>query len=284
MTSASLSIVVPAHNEGPVIESCLRSILEDPTLPSGAEIIVICNGCTDDTAARASSFGVKVLELPEASKARALVLADEEATSFPRLYLDADVNLATGSIGPLVEAVAEGQLLAAAPQLVLDTTGASLLVRLYSAVWADLPEIRGGLAGRGAYVLSEEGRRRFGSFAGVDADDTLVHRLFWPQEGRSVEGSGSIVRSSRRMSDVIRRKRRVFRANLELDKTVARNLDVRTPATARLSDFAAMLRANPGRLAALPVYVAANAAAKVLGAFDQRRGRSGWGSDVASRS
>ncbi len=54
----------PAHNEAAVIERCLGAILADAP-PGTPEIIVVCNGCTDDTAARARKFGagVTVIEL-----------------------------------------------------------------------------------------------------------------------------------------------------------------------------------------------------------------------------
>ena len=62
------SVVIPAHNEGRVI----RRLLEQPV--NGADlgemdIIVVANGCTDDTAEVAASFGpaVRVLTLPVTS-------------------------------------------------------------------------------------------------------------------------------------------------------------------------------------------------------------------------
>src|SRR5262245_58336894 len=46
------SVVIPAHNEARVIERGLSSLLEGAR-PGELEIVVVCNGCTDDTAARA---------------------------------------------------------------------------------------------------------------------------------------------------------------------------------------------------------------------------------------
>ena len=65
------SIVIPAYNEGSVIERCLEALLADAG-PDEFEIVVVCNGCKDDTAARARAFGakanVKVVETPVGSK------------------------------------------------------------------------------------------------------------------------------------------------------------------------------------------------------------------------
>src|SRR5258708_19124503 len=50
--SDGFSIIIPAHNEASVIQSTLRSILASK-LDRPLQIIVVPNGCTDDTAARA---------------------------------------------------------------------------------------------------------------------------------------------------------------------------------------------------------------------------------------
>src|SRR5690349_17015586 len=89
------SVVIPAHNEGTVIERCLDALFGGID-PAALDVVVACNGCVDDTAQRARLSGhpVRVLELGQASKAAALRAGDEAARYFPRLYLDADVVLA----------------------------------------------------------------------------------------------------------------------------------------------------------------------------------------------
>ena len=88
------SVVIPARDEARVIRRTLDALFTDFE-PSELEVIVVCNGCADDTArvARASGHPVRVRELRAASKPAALRCADAEATAFPRLYLDADVLL-----------------------------------------------------------------------------------------------------------------------------------------------------------------------------------------------
>ena len=85
------SIVIPAHDEGRVIERTLAPLV--PLAHSGAvEVVVAANGCSDDTVARARQVpGVRVLNLAEASKVAALNAADATTDAFPRIYLDADV-------------------------------------------------------------------------------------------------------------------------------------------------------------------------------------------------
>ena len=47
-----VSVVIPAHDEEAVIERCLGTLLADARAGE-VEVVVVCNGCTDDTAARA---------------------------------------------------------------------------------------------------------------------------------------------------------------------------------------------------------------------------------------
>src|SRR3954468_22237938 len=88
------SIVIAAHNESEVIESTLRSVLAN-RLDRPVQVIVVANGCSDDTAERARAFGgpVEVIETPVGNKINALNLGDRAARYFPRAFLDADCAL-----------------------------------------------------------------------------------------------------------------------------------------------------------------------------------------------
>jgi glycosyltransferase involved in cell wall biosynthesis len=110
------TIVIPAHNEGTVIGRLLGQLVPD-ALSSELNVLVVANGCTDDTARVAASFGpsVRVLSIPVASKYEALAAADREAGEFPRIYVDADVELGTQDVKDLVTALDEPGVLAAAP-------------------------------------------------------------------------------------------------------------------------------------------------------------------------
>ena len=64
-----MSIVIPAHNQAPGIGRLLTALL-DHASPTKFKIIVVCNGCADDTAdvARESGSTVKVIKVPVVSK------------------------------------------------------------------------------------------------------------------------------------------------------------------------------------------------------------------------
>lgn len=89
-TARVTSIVIPAHNEGRVIGRLLDALLADAdgnngTPADGPDIVVVCNGCTDDTARVAGARGprVRVVEIPTPSKHTALRVGDEHARGFP---------------------------------------------------------------------------------------------------------------------------------------------------------------------------------------------------------
>jgi cellulose synthase/poly-beta-1,6-N-acetylglucosamine synthase-like glycosyltransferase len=58
------AVIIPAHNEAGVIERTLGR-LAPLAGDRQVEVIVACNGCTDDTAELARGFkGVRVLDVP----------------------------------------------------------------------------------------------------------------------------------------------------------------------------------------------------------------------------
>lgn len=212
-----MSIVVAAHNEATVIGRTLRHLLEGAE-PGEFDVVVAANGCTDDTAAVARSVpGVRVIEVERASKPAALNAGDAAATSFPRIYLDADIALTASGARALAAAVmASGGVIAAAPRRVLDTTGRPLLVRAYFAVNGRLPAFRDALFGRGAIVLSKDARARFGEFPDLFADDLFLDALFTADEKREVAEVPSVVATPTRTEDLLRRLGRVRGANTSL--------------------------------------------------------------------
>src|SRR3954451_5036975 len=71
--SRGFSVVIAAHNEGAVIEATLRSVLNNK-LDRPLQVIVVANGCSDDTAEKARKFGdaVEVIETPVGNKINAI--------------------------------------------------------------------------------------------------------------------------------------------------------------------------------------------------------------------
>ncbi len=205
------SIVIAAHNEEHTIGACLDALLSDGVQ---AEIVVVANGCIDQTAAVARSRrGVSVIELAEGSKPKALNAGDSEAISFPRIYLDADIAVPSGCVAGLVATLRDTGALAAVPRRAMATEGRPWLVRAYFKVNERLPAYQDGLFGRGVIALSERGRGRFGAFPLMVADDLFLDSLFASDEKVQTTDFTITVPTPARTGELLRRLARVRRGN-----------------------------------------------------------------------
>jgi glycosyltransferase involved in cell wall biosynthesis len=181
------SIIIPAYNESAVIERCLRAMLEDYQ-PGEFEIIVVPNGCKDDTADKARAFGepVKVVETPVGSKIGALNLGDQHATGYPRMYIDADIVVSTAALRDIAGMLGDDSpILVAAPQAVVAFDDRSPLVRSFCKVWTSLPYFTEGMIGSGFYAFSKRGRERFDEFPDIIADDGFARLVAAPHERKT---------------------------------------------------------------------------------------------------
>lgn len=187
----SASVIIPADNESSVIARTLAPLAA--LVGSGAlEVIVACNGCSDDTADIAARFaGVTVIELAEASRVAALNAADEVATRWPRIYLEVDTEVDPAALATAIRALEGDGIFAARPAFRIDADGASPAVRAYIRARYRMPSMSQAMWGTGVYGLSRAGHDRLGSFPAATADDLLVDRLFAP--GRKLILSGPAV-------------------------------------------------------------------------------------------
>ncbi|MFF4852278.1 glycosyltransferase [Streptomyces sp. NPDC001194] len=264
------SIVIPAHNEGRVIGRLLDALLAGAP-DSGPDIVVVCNGCTDDTAAVAGARGprVRVVEIPTPSKHTALRVGDEHARGFPRLYVDADVEVGAADVRALAGALAaRPDLLAAAPGRDIPLSGCAWPVRAYYRVWQRLPAVREGLFGRGVIAVTEPGHARIAALPPLMADDLAASLAFAPQERRVVEDARVVVHPPRTWGDLIRRRVRAATSSAELERFQASGAPgspegARAPsARTGTDDLRALLRAQPSLLPGVVVFVVAALAAR----------------------
>jgi glycosyltransferase involved in cell wall biosynthesis len=284
-----VTVVVPAHNEARVIGRLLGQLM--PAIPPGGtagrnelDVIVVANGCTDDTAEVAASFGppVRVLSIPVASKREALRAGDEAAKDFPRIYVDADVELAAADIRALGAALSGPGALAAGPRRDLDLAGRPWLVRSYYAVWERLPEVRSGLFGRGVIGLSEAGYTRVADLPPLLADDLVASLAFQPAERVIVPAARVVVHTPRTFRDLLRRRVRVTMGVNQVE--AAEGAPASTVRT-RPHDLLAMVRAEPLLAPQVVVFLAVAVLARRQAAREVRRRKySTWLRDESSRS
>jgi glycosyltransferase involved in cell wall biosynthesis len=218
--SVAPSIIIPAYNEGSVIERCLNTLLEG-VRDGEFEIVVVCNGCKDDTEARARKFesrGVRVLATQVASKANALNLGDQAVAGFPRVYLDADIQLDVESLRAVVEALSDDSpWLLAAPRPRVDLSNRSWGVRAFYAVWTELPYFNEGFVGSGVYAFSSRGRARFGVFPDIMTDDEFARRLMSPEERGNPERGSFVITPPKTLASLVHVATRFRAGNYELE-------------------------------------------------------------------
>ncbi|MFI9251877.1 glycosyltransferase [Streptomyces sp. NPDC053069] len=256
------SIVIPAHNEARVIGRLLDSLLADS---SGAEtdIVVVCNGCTDDTARIAAARGprVRVVEIPVPSKHVALRTGDDHARGFPRLYVDADVVITSAAVRALTEPLCDATagVLATAPERQIPLAGCAWRVRAYYQVWQRLPAVRKGLFGRGVIAVSKAGHARIAALPPLMADDLAASLAFAPEERRVVGAARVVVHPPRTWRDLIKRRIRAAVSTAQVERQQSPD-----GASARTSkaDLLAVLRREPKLFPGVLVFVAAAVVAR----------------------
>ncbi|MFE7860374.1 glycosyltransferase [Streptomyces sp. NPDC057403] len=252
------SIVIPAHNEAPVLGRLLDALLADSLSADDPDIVVVCNGCTDDTASVAAARGprVRVVEIPVPSKHAALRAGDDHARGFPRVYVDADVVITGADVRTLTEPLEDetSGILATAPQRRIPLAGCAWRVRAYYRVWQRLPAVREGLFGRGVIAVSKAGHARIAELPPLMADDLAASLAFSAPERRVVDAAGVVIRPPRTWPDLIRRRIRAAVSTAQVEQH-------RGPqeASARTSkaDLTAMVREKPGLLPSVVVFLAA---------------------------
>jgi glycosyltransferase involved in cell wall biosynthesis len=281
------SIIVAAHNEATVIGRCLDALLREAS-PGEFDVIVVANGCTDETARIAADrAGVRVLDLATPGKVGALNAGDEVALRYPRIYLDADIVIPSDGIRALCAALVAPstdhapRVLASTARREVDVSRSQLPVRCYFAIHARLPVFQNALFGRGVMALSEEGRARFGRFPDVIAEDLFVDSLFAPTEKCEVESVYTTVVAPRGTRDLVRRLTRVRQGNANIRALRSEESDVRAPRWVSTSWLFDVVLRNPMLVPAATCYVCITLIAAIQA---RRRGRNVvWARDESSR-
>jgi glycosyltransferase involved in cell wall biosynthesis len=213
--SIDCSILIPAHNEAGFLDPCLKAVLASDATGARVEVIVIANGCTDDTAQIARGFAaqfvardwpLRVLDLAQGGKLGALNAGDAAAAHGARIYVDADVVVTP----PLIALIANA-LDVAAPRYAsgrpVVTAKGSVFTRVYARFWAGAPFCTHGVPGFGVFAVNTLGRAKWGAFPDIISDDTFVRLNFTPSERLRVpatydwpmiEGAGPLIKVRRR--------------------------------------------------------------------------------------
>lgn len=276
------SIIIPAHNEANVIGRCLESMTKGAE-PGELDILVVCNGCSDNTADVARGYGplVTVLESEIPSKNAALNLGHQHATSYPRFYVDADIVMSLDSIRRVAEVLRGGTIHGAAPRMRVDLEDRGWPIRAYYDIWLRTPYVEEGMLGSGVYAISEEGGSRFTTFPDIIADDGFARLLFTPGERLIVEDARFLMTPPETLRSLIHInvRRRVGRFEMA-------ELHPETTEQEAKHQRGALYRffAKPALWPSLAVYLYAKVACMAIYWVRERQGRhKEWNRDDTSR-
>ncbi len=269
-----ISVIVPAHNEAAVLAATLEAVIGD-----GIQVIVVCNGCTDDSASIARRFPVEVVEIDEASKTAALNVGDRLALHFPRFYVDADIVVTSGDVRRAAAELTDS-IHIVAPQPVADLSASSWPVRAFYDVWRVLPYYR-SMGGAGVLGVDSVGRGRFGEFPAIIADDVFLRLHMRPDE-RSVAPVTCQVRAPRTTWSLVKVKTRAHLGQLQLRRNHPELVVVE-----RLDHAGALrdLAHDPRRWPSIAIYLSIRAVARLRARRQFRSGRHlQWERDLTTRT
>jgi glycosyltransferase involved in cell wall biosynthesis len=289
MKERGFSVVIPAHNESAVIERTLRSILSN-RLDRLLQIVVVANGCTDDTADRARAVAreatredvrIEVIDTPVGNKIHALNLGDRAARHFPRAFLDADIEMS----GDLLQRVADtferdAQARIIAPDVRYVFPGKNPFLAGYYRLWQSLPYVKRNTMARGFYAIDEKLHERFVEFPQLTADDKFIRNLTTPDERRLVGGAYTRVHLPETLNDLLKVKTRWTFGNLELAE---RKPELNVNDRGEHDGAAAFVLARPGLWIHLPMFLYVYWYTRRAAQRKLRERRSGWERDQSTR-
>ena len=219
-----VTVIIPAHDEAQALPHCLSSLL-DQEFDGSMRIVVVPNGCEDETAEVARSFATKanergiellVAELSEGCKPKALnqgdVLALPESA---RVYLDADIRLSRNAIAAVARELQEGTGIHLCAPRVTIAPPRSLATRAYVKVWSSVPYIREDVI-CGFFAVSAEGRRRWDKWPVIIADDKFARMHFAPNERKVAKDATFTIQMPEGLRELIKVRTRWTRGNIEL--------------------------------------------------------------------
>lgn len=213
-----ISVIIPANNEEPYIDDCLKALAAQDAAAGPVEVLVVANGCTDRTVAfarehtaafSARNWTLTVLDLEEPGKINALNVGDRAATGCFIVYHDADIRCDPALLGQLREALSIEAPRYATGSLRVGPAS-SWVTRQYGRFWTKLPFVAGGAVGAGLYGVNRAGRGRWAEFPDIISDDTYARRQFNPEERIEVpakyqwpmiEGFQNLVRVRKRQDE-----------------------------------------------------------------------------------
>lgn len=159
-----LSFIVPAFNEQKLIGACLRSISSSLSEHKRvhAEVIVVDNNSTDDTAALATDNGARVVFEPVNQISRARNTGAATASGDWLAFIDADSELSAELLTAVVDLIDSGEYIGCGSLMQIDDL--PLWGRLMLKFWGRLSVTKNWAAGS-FFVCRADAFRELGGFS-----------------------------------------------------------------------------------------------------------------------
>ncbi|MGC1506558.1 MAG: glycosyltransferase family 2 protein [Sulfitobacter sp.] len=185
------SVLIPAHNEAAYLPACLTALLASDPVDGGVQVVVIANGCTDNTAEIAQGFASRaeavgwqltVLDLAQGGKLNAWNKGEAAATGEVLIYLDADVVVSRQVVTQITDVLDTDAPRYASGRPHVTLTGDDALTRHYTRFWLTTPFMVHGVPGFGVFAMNRTGRARWAEWPDIISDDTFARLNFTPAE------------------------------------------------------------------------------------------------------
>ena len=273
------TVIIAAYNEASLIRSTLSALIHND---NHYQVLVICNGCNDNTEdiIKREFNNVLCYSIPQASKSLAIRYAESLNPGFPRLYLDADIQLnAVDAIALIQYAKARSDPALVVPASYIDKQKCHRLVKRFYRAWYQTSFVQELGFGAGAYLLNKSARDRFDIWPELIADDGFVRSQFNTQEIHVLAKYKTYVKAPKDIFSLINVKTRSKLGNIELNNYLDRSgtsrsqkLPIKRPQTLTKSNKLDKL-----------VYLVVNLIALTLAKWQSFTGFKSWSRDNSNR-
>ena len=221
-----VDIGVFAHNEAEGIAAMVGRLLAQDILADAglsARLLILANGCSDDTAARARAAGAEVVDLPEGGKSRTWNrfvhdLSRPEAEVL--IFVDADIEFCdAGALRRMAQDIGGLWVRNSQPvkDIALRPQGLSALDRVIAAAGGGLDDWQTAICGQ-LYAMPAAKARRFHLPIGLPVEDgflramVLTDALTGPEDFSRISGAADVFHiyaSERTVAALIRHQTRI---------------------------------------------------------------------------
>ena len=278
MTKAT--IVIPAHNESAVIGRTLE-FLSRGLSAEDFDVVIVANGCSDATAsrARAAFNSASIIETDQPGKCNALNLGYAVSdTTAPIICLDADLEVTSDSLKALIAPFEDERILATCGRMVVQSSKASQLVRVFYDGWKSNPYFSEGKFG-GLFALSPEGAKRVFPLPLITADDEFIRRSFNDDERVFVKRCSFTAHAPRSLKSLVHVRKRSLRGAREVSR-----MGLPSPERGSLLRMLSTAIRKPRSCVAIAWFVLLSSYVRTLLVFEPISKKENWERDLTART